>query len=196
VTGPDPTVVLLGGASGVGKSRIAADVAVRFGARLTGVDDFHVVLERMTTPEQYPELHRWRLHPKEVLALDDAEMLAHTRAYAEVMAEALEAVIANHLDEGTAIVLEGDFILPSLATRSDHDGVAADGRVRAVFLLEDEAQLRTNFLAREGQDQARRARASWCYGEWLREECERLGVPAIPARPWGTVLERAVAALS
>jgi 2-phosphoglycerate kinase len=106
----EPTVLLLGGASGVGKSQIASSLASRLGASVVAVDDFQVVLERMTTPEQYPELHRWRLHPEEVLALDDAGMLAHTRGYAEVMAEALEAVVGNHLDDGNRIVLEGDFI--------------------------------------------------------------------------------------
>ena len=192
----EPTVLLLGGASGVGKSQIASDVAARFGASVVAVDDFQVVLERMTWPERYPELHRWRLHPEEVLALDDAGMLAHTRGYAEVMAEALVAVIANHLESGPPIVLEGDFVLPSLAMQTTYDGVAADGRVRAVFVVEeDERQLARNFLAREGEDQPRRARASWCYSEWLREECDRLGVPAISSRPWTTTLERALAAL-
>jgi 2-phosphoglycerate kinase len=190
-----PTVVLLGGASGVGKSEIASDLADRLGALLTAVDDFQVVVERMTTPEQYPDVHRWRLHPDEVLPLDDEGMLDHTKAYAEVMAVALDGVIANHLDSGIPIVLEGDFILPSLATRTTYDGVAADGQVRAVFLIEGEEQLRLNFLAREGEDQPRRARASWFYGTWLREECERLRIPAIAARLWNTMLDRALVAI-
>ena len=190
-------VLLLGGASGVGKSQVASGLASRFGASVVAVDDFQVVLERMTSPERYPELHRWRLHPDEVLALDDDGMLAHTRGYAEAMTEALEAVIGNHLESGPPILLEGDFILPSLAIRRTYDGVAADGRVRAVFLIEeDEDQLAHNFLTREGGPQSRRARASWCYGEWLRRECERLGVPAISSRPWETSLARAVDAVS
>ena len=193
----EPTVLLLGGASGVGKSQIASGVAARFGAGVVAVADFQVVLERMTSPEQYPELHRWRLHPEEVLALDDAGMLAHTRAYAEVMANALEVVIRNHLESGPPIVLEGDFILPSLVTRPAYDGVEANGRVRGVFLVEeDEDQLARNFLAREGEEQPPRARASWCYSEWLREECDRIGVPTIASRPWTTTLERGIVAVS
>jgi 2-phosphoglycerate kinase len=192
-----PTVLLLGGASGVGKSQIASELATRFGASLVAVDDFHIVLERMTTPDAYPAVHRWRLHPEEVLALDDEGMLEHTLAYGEVMSQALEPVIANHLQERTPVVLEGDFILPSLAVMRSYDGVVSDGQVRALFVYEDdETQLAKNLLAREGEEQRRRARASWCYSEWLREECGRLSIPAIPTRPWETTFQRAVAALS
>jgi 2-phosphoglycerate kinase len=192
IDAPPWQVLLLGGASGVGKSQIGFQLAARWGARLTEVDDFQVVLERMTTPEQYPEVHRWRLHPEEVLRLDDAGMLSHTLAYATVMADALEPVIGSHIESSTPVVLEGDFILPSLATWSAYDGVPDAGQVRALFIVEpEEAQLARNFLAREGEEQPRRARASWHYNE-----CLRLRFPAIPARPWETLLDRAIAASS
>src|SRR5688572_31516862 len=104
VTGAPPwQVFLLGGASGVGKSQISARLAARWSVRLVEVDDFQAVLERVTTPHQYPEIHRWRLHPEEVLGLDDAAMLAHTCAFAAVMADALEPVIGSHLASGTPV---------------------------------------------------------------------------------------------
>jgi 2-phosphoglycerate kinase len=190
------TVLLLGGASGVGKSQISRPLARRFDAEVTAVDDIYLALERMTTPEQYPEVHRWRLHPQGVLGLDDEEMLEHTLGCAAVVAEALEPVIAEHLESSDAAVFDGDFLLPSLAAKTSFEDVPADGRVRALFLLEDEEQLGRNFLTRERQEQARRARASWRYSEYLREECARLGIPAIPARPWDTVLDRAIGAVS
>jgi hypothetical protein len=68
--------------------------------------------------------------------------------------------------------------------------------VRAVFLYEEEGQIARNYLVREGREQGGRARASWRYSEWLRGEARRLGLPAIPARPWATVLERVLAALA
>jgi 2-phosphoglycerate kinase len=188
--------LLLGGASGVGKSQISRPLARHFDAEVTAVDDIYVALERMTTPEQYPEVHRWRLHPEEVLRFDDEQMLRHTLGCAAVVTEALEPVVADHLESSDAAVFDGDFLLPSFAAKTSFDDVSADGRVRALFLLEDEEQLGQNFLSREGQEQAKRARASWRYSEHLREECARLGVPAIAARPWETVLERAIAAVS
>ena len=187
-------VLLLGGASGVGKTSVSYRLAHRYGVGLTEIDDFQVILERMTTPDQYPELHFFRTRPDEWRRMDEEQRLAHAIRYAEAMACALELVIANHLDS-TPIVLEGDFLLPSLAVQPAYDGIPATGRVQALFLYEDEEQIGRNYLAREGRPQSGRARASWRYSEWLRREAERLGVPTIPARPWDTVLERACAAL-
>ena len=70
VVGPD--IVFVGGAPGVGKTSVARPLAARLGMDLTHVDDFHMVLERMTDAERYPAIHEWRLHPERVLALDDA----------------------------------------------------------------------------------------------------------------------------
>ncbi len=190
-------VLLLGGASGVGKSHVSYPLAAELGVNLTAVDDVHIILERMTTPDRYPAVHLWRLHPERVLELDEAGALAHTLEYGAVVSEALEPVIANHLDSRVRLMLEGDFILPSLATRSTYDDVPADGRVRALFLYEEEEErIARNFAQREGEEQPWRARACWVYSEWLRDECGRLGITAIPARPWETALERALAAVS
>ena len=115
------------------------------------------------------------------------------------MAAGLEAVIANHLESQTPVMLEGDFIHPSLAAQKSFAGLANDGRVRAIFLHEaDEQQLLTNFLQREPDSgpQSTRARVSWLYGQWLKEEAERYGLLVLPARPWDTLFERIIATLS
>jgi 2-phosphoglycerate kinase len=189
-------VLLLGGASGVGKTRVSYRLAAALGLGITEVDDFQVILQRMTTPEQLPQLHFWDTHPDEAQRLDEAQLLAHIQAVGRELAPALEAVIANHLSDGPSLVLEGDFMLPELAARTAFAGIPSRGRVRAVFLYEDdEQQILRNYQAREDTAQARRARASWNYSEWLRAEAARYGLPAVAARPWDTVLERVSAAL-
>jgi 2-phosphoglycerate kinase len=189
-------VLLIGGASGVGKTHVSYRLAQHFGVGITEVDDFQVILERMTTPAQQPVLHFFQTQPDAWDRLDDEGRLAHSVSYAEVMSEPLTYVIANHLDEGSPIVLEGDFILPSLAVQPTFDDIPAADRVQAIIIFEqDEKQIGRNYLAREGEPQPERARASWCYSEWLRQAAERLGVPTIPARPWDTLFARALAAV-
>jgi 2-phosphoglycerate kinase len=189
-------VLLLGGASGVGKTSVSYRLAQHLGVGLTEVDDFQVVLEGMTTPEQQPVLHHWRTHPEELRLMNDEQRLAYILQYSAVLAGSLELVIANHLEARRPLVLEGDFILPSLAVRPFYGDIAAGGEVRGIFLHEgDEAQFSRNYLLREGEEQLERARGSWRHSAWLRQEAERLGLPVIAARPWDTVLARCIAAV-
>jgi 2-phosphoglycerate kinase len=189
-------VLLLGGASGVGKTQVSYRLAAALGLGITEVDDFQVILQCMTTPEQLPRLHFWDMYPDEAQRLDEAQLLAHIQAVGRELAPALEAVIANHLTDGPSLVLEGDFILPELAARTAFAGVHADRRVRAVFIYEeDEQQILRNYHARDDKEQTRRARASWNYSQWLREEAARFGLPTVAARPWNTGLERVIEAL-
>jgi 2-phosphoglycerate kinase len=191
-------VLLLGGPSGVGKTAVSYRLARYFGVGITEVDDFQALLERMTTVEQQPAIHFWRMHP----ALDQlsaAEIIQRLIEQSEVMRLGLEAVIANHLEASTPVVLEGDFILPALAAQASFSGQENGGRVRGAFLHEpDEQQFMANYLSREPATgpQVKRAHVSWLHGLWLRQEAERYGLPVVLARPWDTVLERLIAALA
>lgn len=184
------TVLLIGGASGVGKTSVSYRAAQYFGVGITEVDDFQVILEKMTTPEQQPALHFWNTHPNPT-TLTPKEIFEQGLEVGEAMNPALEAVIENHIDEQQPIVLEGDFIHPSLAAQyKDH--------VRAVVIHEpNESQIVANFLSREPDEKTQtfRARVSWLKGEWLKREAEQLGLPVLMSRPWGTLLDRLIASL-
>ncbi len=58
-------VFLIGGASGVGKTSVSYRLARQFGVGITENDDFQCILERMTTPDQYPVLHVFQTRPDE-----------------------------------------------------------------------------------------------------------------------------------
>ena len=190
-------VLLIGGASGTGKTSVSYPLARHYGVAIAEIDDFHHVLRTMTTPEQQPVLHYWHTHPEAVEWPAERILELHLEV-AQVMAPALEAVIANHLESQAPVVLEGDYMLPALAALNQFGDIQAEGRVCGVFLYEpDERQLVRNYLNREPQpgEQNKRARVSWFLGQWLKEDAERHGVAAIPARPWETLLTRIVAAI-
>jgi 2-phosphoglycerate kinase len=195
---PEPQwrVLLLGGASGVGKSSVSYPLARHYGINLIEIDDFQAVLEKLTTPEQQPLLHFWRTNWAEFCAWSDEQRLSYAiELRREVFQPALEAVIANHLGSNAPVVLEGDFVLPELVTYTAFDGEHNGGRVQGIFVHEDEAQIAANYRARESEEQPGRAHSSWLYSQWLCSECERLGVPTVPARPWDTLLERVLATI-
>jgi hypothetical protein len=63
---------------------------------------------------------------------------------------------------------------------------------------DDEQQLLMNYLQREPESgpQIVRARVSWLYGQWLKQEAQRYSLLALPARPWDTIFEQIIAEVS
>ncbi len=189
---PPWTVLLIGGASGTGKTSVSYKLAHHFGVGITEVDDLQVMLEKMTTPEEQPILHYWKTHP-EADQLPAGQIVDQLIEVGRAMSPALEAVIASHIDSEMPIVLEGDFILPSLASQRTFDEFQNNDRVRSVFLIEeDHQQIADNYSNREPLqgEQLKRAKVSQLYGSWLEKEAMRFGLPVMPARPWDTLFER------
>ena len=184
-------VLLIGGPSGAGKTSVSYPLARRFGVALTEVDDLHLTAMALTTPEQQPVLHYWFTHP-EAVELPPEKILELLIDVCRVLQPAVKAVIANHLETGMPVVLEGDYILPEILA-----GDPWQGRVRGVVVYEPDAgAIVRNLAAREPDagEQTKRAHVSRLHGEWLRAECARNGVPAVPARPWDSAVERVIAA--
>lgn len=180
-------VLLIGGPSGIGKTTVAAQVARRLDVPWLMVDDLRLALMRsgVAIPDN-PHAE----------AFDPVNGLV---AVGEAVAPAIEVVIENHVDQRIPVVIEGDGILPSLFERDSVRARATNGCVRAVYLTESDADaLYANLVAR-GADGWRGdlrwyARRSVAYGEWLRAEAERRGLPTVPARPWETLVDRILAA--
>lgn len=187
-------VLLIGGASGTGKSSLSHALARHVGVGVTEIDDLYTAVKSSSTAEQRPVLHYWDAHP-EAVSWSAEQILELHRSVCRVMEAAVGAVVADHVT-GVPVILEGDYLLP--------EGVVnlmkgcPSGAVRAVFLVEDsEAQLVRNFASREpGEgEQSGRARVSCLFGRWLKSECDRLGLVALPARPWGTLPGRTLRAV-
>ncbi len=190
-------VLLIGGASGCGKSSISYRLAHHFGIGITEADDIHAALMRITTPEQQPLLHYWDTHP-EVFSWSAEEIFNHCLAVCEQLSPAYEAVIANHLEADVPLVLEGDYLLPSLAAKDSFNGLPNQDRVRGLFLHEeDEEQFVQNYLLREPASgrQEGRARVSWLHSQWLAQEARATGAIVTPARPWESGFERILESL-
>lgn len=182
-------VTLVCGAAGVGKSSIAIPLARRYGVALAEADDIVTALKALTTPQQAPMLHLWDTDPG-MRQWTPARIVEHTIAVAEEMRAGFEAVIADHVDFAAPVVMEGDYLLPDMAT-------GFGDAVKAVVVSEpDEDRIVANFLSREpGQDPRFRARVSVRMNAELSARAARVGIPVVPASPWSDGLDRVVAAL-
>lgn len=182
-------VLLIGGASGSGKSSISYPLSRFYNVNLVEVDDFQVILETMTTPETLPSIHYWNTHPewqKEGVASTVSQLIDVGRT----LMPGLTAVVNNHIESNSPMILEGDFILPEFSASFSNP------RIKSVFIYEPEKeQILQNYLEREGSLQQYRADVSYAYGNWLADSCSGLGLPVIESRPWDNLMERVIDSL-
>jgi 2-phosphoglycerate kinase len=183
-------VTLVCGASGVGKSRVARALSVRYGAPLAETDDIVTALRAMTTSAQAPELHFWHTNPEALTWAPERIAEQHLRL-ADALRPGLQSVILDHIEFAAAVVLDGDYLVPDLAN-------GFNGAVRAVVISEpDEGQLVENLLSREPDEpeQRKRARVSLLIEAELIGRAVTAGAPVVPARPWDTAPDRSDLAL-
>ncbi len=189
-------VWLLAGASGTGKTTVAYPLAHALGVPLVEIDDIVEALLAVTSPDEHPVLHYWQTHP-EAAHLPPDGIVELQVAVARALVPAVEAVIANHLDTGTPVLIEGDYLLPSTAVQAAFAGRSAGNSVLSVVLVESDAsEVARNFRLREpgAGEQTTRAEVSRLYGDWLTREALAVGVPVVTARPWETAEARVRAA--
>jgi 2-phosphoglycerate kinase len=203
ISQPDWKVLLIGGSSGVSKTLAAMEVARRYSVACSLVDDFRLVLQRMTTPAQEPVLHFFT-GTEDVWKRSPEELCERLIEVGKLMSSCLEIVIAHHVATGLPLVLEGDGIVPSLAAQHSFSGLdVGPGQVHSVFLHEhDEEVIAANMRGRgrgfqhnTKAEQQTQARMSYLYGEWLRQQALTLNQPVVESRPWDTLVERMIEAI-
>ena len=198
---PGWKVLLLGGHSGVGKTVVARQLAQYYAVGLAEVDDFRLVLQRITTPEQHPVLHFFLHADITHWSVDD--LRDRLIAVNQLVCEALEIAVANHVATNTPCILEGDGILPAFAAQQSFANLDIRQTIRAAFIVEDDKdrllqsmQLRErSFDTFSRKEQHHWVELSWSYGRWLEEQASQYGLPVVPAQPWDTLLTRIQAAI-
>ena len=184
---PDLSLILIGGPAGAGKSRLAHALAVRTGSTVAQIDDLQTAIEALVPPDRLPEYY---VPAGTYLRTGSAgEITGAIETIAAFFAPAVLAAISNRIESGTSTVFEGDFISPEVAAEAGSSGV------RSLFLLASADDIRANFLQRDGDEQAGRAAVSALRSCQLAERCADLGIPAMSARPFETLLRRSGEAL-
>ncbi|QSF43117.1 hypothetical protein [Paenibacillus tianjinensis] len=184
------TVLFIGGASGIGKSSIAYEIARFYGVNVLEVDDVHLSVKTVTTKNHFPAIHYW------VSGVDwkDIGIAGNVNWLIDVSKEispVLKELANRHIEDKLPIIIEGDFIHPEFTLSFDTP------EVKSIFVHEsDKSQILQNYLSREGGElQHFRAEVSISYGDWIADICKQKGIEIIESRPWNTALSRAVECL-
>ena len=146
-----PLVILVGGATGVGKSTIATMLANRLGiTRVIPTDAIREVMRAMFSREIMPTIHassfdaaRLLRHP---LPRSADPVLIGFGEQASAVAVGVEALISRAVIEGTDLILEGAHLVPGFLDRSQFEGNAVV--VPLVVTVDDEEMHRSHFLVR------------------------------------------------
>lgn len=180
-------VLLIGGASGTGKSTLAYQLGEYYGVNVMEVDDIHLAVEKVTAREDYPAIHYWEqgINWKDIGVEQNVQWLQDV---SNEMRPVLKALIERHLEDQVPIILEGDFIDPRILNDIQSD------QVKGLFVYEEnQNDIIQNYWNREGgEPQEYRANISVQYGKVLAEYCDINGVCKMDARPWDTSLNRAI----
>ncbi len=113
-----PIIVLLGGATGTGKSTVATDVAYRLGiTRVTSTDFVRQTMRAFFSREFMPAIHHSSFEAGRAMADDEDDGDSVVGGFLEQTREVLvgvRAAIDRALEEGWSMVLEGVHLVPGM----------------------------------------------------------------------------------
>jgi 2-phosphoglycerate kinase len=152
-----PIVVLIGGATGVGKSTLATQLATRLGiVRVVATDAVREVLRAVFSRELMPTLHASSFEAGEVLREPPTRdaVIVGFREQTAAVSVGVNALLDRAAIEGTSLIMEGAHIVPGFL-----DASAWSDRVLVVpvILTVDEEDAHRNHFATRAADHAGRS---------------------------------------
>jgi 2-phosphoglycerate kinase len=186
-----PLIILVGGATGVGKSTIATMVANRLGmTRVIPTDAIREVMRSMFSTDLLPTLQRSSFEADQKVRFplppDTDPLIAGFREQVAAVVVGIEALISRAAEEGTHLIVEGAHLVPGYLDLSRFADRAAV--VHLMVTVDDEEQHRSHLAAR-GQDAVLRPGERYLdhftnirkLHKYLKSMALQHGVPVVPS---------------
>jgi 2-phosphoglycerate kinase len=182
-----PVVILIGGATGVGKSTIATQLATRLGiVRVVATDAVREVMRALFSRELMPSLHASSFEAGSALREPPTRdaVIVGFREQTAAVAVGLHALLDRAAMEGTSLIVEGAHVVPGFLDPAPwEDRVLA---VPVILTVEDEEHHRSHFGARAA-DRAGRPAGRYLDGfenirrvqKYIKSQALHHGVPII-----------------
>lgn len=190
-----PVVILIGGATGTGKSTLAMELAAALGVVwVTGTDTVRETMRTVLSPDLLPGLHdhsfRGMVQGGQVLSDPRERVLAGFQQQAAQVAVGVRAVIRRALRENSHIIIEGTHIAPPFWQYVPPETKAAVAGF--ILAVPDEKEHRSRFPQRSKQQVDRPAdtyldalqSVRWIHDDLLRmaEDAEAVVVKNVNRR--------------
>jgi 2-phosphoglycerate kinase len=145
-----PLVILIGGATGTGKSTVATEIAYKLGiTRLTSTDSIRQTLRAFFSHEFMPTIHYSSFDAGAAVPEADDPLVAGFLEQSRNVLVGVAASIERALQEGWSIIFEGVHLVPGLLP------TGMEGAIVCPFVLsiEDETEHAQHFFSRtEGSE--------------------------------------------
>jgi 2-phosphoglycerate kinase len=186
-----PIIVLIGGATGTGKSTVATEVAYRLGiTRVTSTDFVRQTLRGFFSPEFMPSIHYSSFEAGKALrSAEEEEVDPLLHGFLDQTRNVLvgvNAVIERSLAEGWSTVLEGVHLVPGMLPDPPEDTLT----VQCVLAIDTEEAHASHFWIRDLASDGLRPLDRYLehlsdiryLQDYIVERAERAGVPVIDNR--------------
>jgi 2-phosphoglycerate kinase len=142
-----PLIILIGGATGVGKSTIAHQLAHRLGiTRVVSTDAVREVLRSAFTTEMFPTLYASSFEAdkavRQPIPHSGDRLIIGFREQAAAVAVGAQALIDRAIAEGTDLILEGAHLVPGFLETIESDKAVI---VSLLIVIEEEELHRSHF---------------------------------------------------
>jgi 2-phosphoglycerate kinase len=190
-----PLVILVGGATGTGKSTVATEIAYRLGiTRVTSTDFVRETMRAFFSREFMPSIHTSSFEAGDAVPDADDPLVAGFLEQSSQVLVGVRGSIERALREGWSMVLEGVHLVPGMLPDLGGNAIVT----ACVLAIEDETTHAQHFFTRENGTQRPMAKYLDRFAEIRRlqalivERAEREGVPVIENES----AERATAAVA
>ena len=177
-----PIVILVGGATGTGKSTVATEIAYRLGiTRVTSTDFVRQTMRAFFSDEFMPAIHYSSFEAGDAFPDADDPLVTGFLEQSRDVLVGVVASIERALQEGWSMVLEGVHLVPGMLPAQLPDALV----VPCMLSIEDETAHAQHFFARDAGSQRPTAKYLDRFAEirrlqdYLVERAEREGVPVI-----------------
>ena len=177
-----PILILIGGATGTGKSTVASELAYRFGiTRVTSTDVVRQTMRAFFSRRFMPSIHDSSFEAGDALVADDPLEFGFLQQSRNVLV-GVRASIDRALQEGWSMVLEGVHLVPGMLEPPRQEDAIV---VSCLLTISDETQHEQHFFARDAGTARPLSRYLERFEDIRRlqrllvERAEREGVPVI-----------------